>query len=159
MEEALMKANSLRLLIVFAVSLACGCQTWSSGMPMQSMSRVPPPGTGTYSPPNGYYNSTSSYDPQSAAPTMMTASSSSSVPGAPPVTTLTTGFQQSNGNFGAVQPAQFTSGSNTGSVANASQFTPVQAQQFTDSHDDGATSTSFSDDESYQDAPNLQWQP
>lgn len=35
-----------------------GCQSWQGGYPLSNPARVPPPGTGTYQVPSGYYNNT-----------------------------------------------------------------------------------------------------
>ncbi len=57
------------LVLSFAVcvglSLAIGCQTWS-GFGLGNPSRVPPPATGTYQPPVGYYNNNSAVSDNSA---------------------------------------------------------------------------------------------
>jgi len=47
----------------FIVAWSClaGCQSWQgTSFPIQNATRVPPPGTGTYQLPSGYYNNTGS---------------------------------------------------------------------------------------------------
>jgi hypothetical protein len=52
------------VLISGAISGLSGCQAWpAANYPMQNATRVPPPGTGTYQLPSGYYNNTSSLVP------------------------------------------------------------------------------------------------
>ena len=50
------------LAISFAVGMciasSTGCQSWQGGYPLSNPARVPPPGTGTYQVPSGYYNNT-----------------------------------------------------------------------------------------------------
>ncbi len=110
-----------------------GCQTWApTGFPLQNMSRVPPPGTGTYQMPNGYYNNTSAVAPNGQ---VMTASSNSGLrpaSGALPTTNLAANssaasgatvvnrYTESPNNSGGVQTAQFTAPTNTGGAMPAS---------------------------------------
>lgn len=140
----------LRSLSIYSIACSmiflCGCQTWSNGgYPLQNVSRVPPPGTGTYQLPNGYYNNTTAVSPSGQ---VMTASATSDglrpASGGLPTTTLN--------DFGnarsQVQQAQFTQ------PANAGQFAPSNMSGGTISN--GGTTT-FSDH--LPDTSDLQWQP
>jgi len=108
---------------VAAIGLS-GCQSWGpNAFPMNSMSRVSPPGTGTYTVPNGYYNQTSSLG---NAPPGMTASQ-----GNPQLTPIqgglpTTSLANNGPNGGGVVPAQFTSNS---AALQSGQFQPPTATQ------------------------------
>jgi len=70
------------LLVVCAIACQSGCQNFGGGgYPMQSVTRVPPPGTGSYPMQGGYYNTPSSA--QSAAPPgSLPATTTASNPGA-----------------------------------------------------------------------------
>ncbi|MEZ6133906.1 MAG: hypothetical protein R3C53_03240 [Pirellulaceae bacterium] len=108
---------TLSLCMLFATSF-CGCQSWNPmGFPMQNMSRVPPPGTGTYPVPNGYYNNgNASVSPNgqfmSASTNPVNTSNSTGLrpaSGGLPTTNLVSSPQQPNGfSQNPVQPAQYT---------------------------------------------------
>ncbi|WP_145076494.1 hypothetical protein [Aureliella helgolandensis] len=53
-------------LLVLSLCVLCGCQAGASGFPMQNMTRVPPPGTGTYQTSGDYYNNNTSAVPVSS---------------------------------------------------------------------------------------------
>lgn len=141
---------------VLAAISTSGCQSWgTTAFPMNNISRVSPPGTGTYPVPNGYYNQTSSLG---NAPPGMTASHSNTQ--LPPVQggLPTTSLAAQGADLRGVLPAQFTS-SPTGSQAG--QFQPpsgaaqppagVSTAQFTSqvapagSFGDPGTASSMSD--------------
>jgi len=104
---------------VLATISTSGCQSWGpSAFPMNNVSRVSPPGTGTYTVPNGYYNQTSSLG--NAPPGMTAGPSNTQLPlvqGGLPTTSLAA----QGADPRSVLPAQFTS-SPTG--LQAGQFQP-----------------------------------
>lgn len=132
----------------------CGCQTWAPGaFPMQNPSRVPPPGTGTYQLPSGYYNSTSASNPSGSG---MTASSAGSglrkVEGGLPTTDLAAAPQISKeassneASSNEVQPAQFTAPaarSSADSLPRAQSAAPVASAQFTSGAESGWSSAGY----------------
>lgn len=75
--------NLLRAAVVGAmVSSFAGCQSWQGApFPMQNATRVPPPGTGTYQLPSGYYN-----NPTSALPATNSTQTAAAAPGLRPAT-------------------------------------------------------------------------
>ena len=152
--------------LLLAVSVA-GCQSWSPGaFPLQNMSRVPPPGTGTYQLPSGYYNNSSAMN-SSGSSQVMTASTAENHPqpvgGGLPSTSPATGFQPFHGatqqltaspSSPPVTSAQFTQPAPSGREA-----TEFQAGQFTTQEIGSTQPASFSDDSQQAAAPALQWQP
>ena len=146
---------------------------------MQNMSRVPPPGTGTYSLPNGYYNNSTSAVP--AGGQVMTASAASN--GLQPVSRglPTTTLAAEAPRDAAVQTAQFTAATNPQpKVQSQSQFSTsadVSTAQFTSSSPNDFTSDEYqsgnyttvelnsspapgtSDAPEEFPGPELQWQP
>lgn len=158
-------------LVALSLTAMCGCQTWSTGgYPLQNVSRVPPPGTGTYQLPNGYYNNNTT----AVAPNgqVMTASTNTGglrpASGGLPTTTLA-GFSASQNQ---VQPAQFTqppSASQFGPASmssgqNVNQVIPASGTAMNNVHDAAYQSQSMSDaastglSESLPDTSDLQWQ-
>ncbi len=129
-----------------------GCQSWGpSAFPMNTMSRVSPPGTGTYTVPNGYYNQTSSLG---SAPPGMTASHNNNqlapVQGGLPSTNLAANGADSR----SVLPAQFTSSpSGSGQAAN------YQAGNFETRDISSSANATFSDAPDVTADPELQWRP
>ena len=144
---------------------------------MQNMSRVPPPGTGTYSLPNGYYNNSTSA--VSGGEQVMTASAASN--GLQPISggLSTTKLAAGTANGQEVQTAQFTAGSNP-QVQGQSQFAApadVSTAQFTSPSPNNFTSDDYQsgnyatvemntaslpgtdEDEEQFPGPDLQWQP
>ena len=160
------------MLIASAVSLS-GCQSWSGGtFPLQSQTRVPPPGTGTYQLPNGYYNNTSAPAPTGQA--MQTGSTSGQgLPnGVLPTTNLVAGPTTGASNFASsaqfTAPAPSNSGfTTTPAAANVSPAS-FQASGAPTAIDFGVTTqrtptasgpiqASLSDSQ-FSEAPSLQWQ-
>lgn len=92
-----------------------GCQSWMAGYPLQSPTRVPPPGTNSYNVPSTYYNNTGGSVSQLYQ----------GVPVSGGAVTLNPGMQPSQPSvaFGAqgVQPATYTTpgapNANTGAVS------------------------------------------
>lgn len=124
-----------------------GCQSWQAGgFPMQNGTRVPPPGTGTYQLPNGYYNnSTSSLVPQTP-PLQAVAGNMRPASGALPTTDMVTANP-------VVSTASFSA--STTSPPNSSFSAPVMAasnQQFTEPPRIEIPTNSA------HEVPNLQWQ-
>ncbi len=118
-----------------AISFA-GCQTWSPGaFPLQNMSRVPPPATGAYTLPNGYYNhSTSSLNTGTSGMTASTVANQL----APSNGNPTANFSSQGTASSSVLPAQFASlplNSNAGSfqppTTSVQQNSAVTTAQFT----------------------------
>ncbi len=67
----------------------CGCQSWQgASFPMQNATRVPPPGTGTYQLPSGYYNNSSNTSALAPANSMMQATAGVNGTGTLPATNL-----------------------------------------------------------------------
>lgn len=141
--------------LIVAMVHGTGCQSWQgASFPMQNATRVPPPGTGTYALPSGYYNNT---DTSSLSPTTV-------LPGTLTPGTLAPATQTMQANAHAAGSYQSANDATGGVVQAAFSSPPVQAQAVTDSHfidadnahGDGAIS-------GLNDAPatetsNLQWQ-
>ena len=126
--------------LIVALALTTGCQSWQgASFPMQNATRVPPPGTGTYQLPSGYYNNTST--------------SSATLPQA--VQTM----QANNAAAGSFQAAN--NGGAGGEVVQAAfQSSPASASaQFNDSSNgfSGGAAGNLSDAPSAE-SPSLQWQ-
>lgn len=151
-------------LIVVTIGLS-GCQTWPGGtFPMQGATRVPPPGTGTYPLPNGYYNNTNT---SAVAPTNQTMQASNSgsglrtPSGAFPTTNLassqpasTMEFSSSDRGFTSESGVSFAAHPQSSSVpssvvtASGTQAGPT-SQRFSGSSDSPAT---------HNETPSLRWQ-
>ncbi|MFN3190120.1 MAG: hypothetical protein ACE361_06315 [Aureliella sp.] len=123
----------------------CGCQSWNTGYPIQSPSRVPPPGTGSFQTSSPYYNGAGNYNG--------TGNVSQNYPAAVPGY----GVPQSYSAPAPVQPATFTAPqAQPSGVVPAAQFSPVNNAAFRDTGNQPAserTTTNFSDSNS-----NFQWQ-
>ena len=159
--------NAFLSVVALAVVSLCGCQSWSpGGFPLQNMSRVPPPGTGTYQLPNGYYNNNTSATTPSGQ--VMTAGATGGLrpaQGALPTTNLAA--SQGNAQVQTAQftaPAgnspQFTGSSNSGgptSIETPASGFPTNRYQSGGSASSSAASASFSDSE--EAAADLKWQP
>jgi hypothetical protein len=143
----------------FLLSL-CGCQTWSNGAyPLQNVSRVPPPGTGSYQMPNGYYNNGTA----ALSPTGQVTAASANVSGLRPASggLPTTTLNDFGTSQNQVQTAQFTQPANAGQsgVSGPTDFSPtsnVQNSGFQSQAISSGASASFSD--SQPDTSELQWQ-
>lgn len=142
--------------LIVALAHTTGCQSWQgASFPLQNATRVPPPGTGTYQMPSGYYNNTntSSLSPstlpsatQPPAAQMMQASNAavSSFQSA-------NSFQPASNAGGSVVPAGF-----QGSPASAS---PVASAQFSDTNNPSSSGAAASlSDAPAGETPSLQWQ-
>lgn len=153
--------------ITLAVLFFSGCQSWQgANFPMQNGTRVPPPGTGTYQLPSGYYNNNSTSSLTSATSNAQFAAGGNSAIAAPasnfvPASTVTSGYP---GNFDtSVGP--YTANDTGPAVVTASavgaplpttapaQFSPPDASSF-----DGASASLSDDGGSNVEAPSLQWQ-
>jgi hypothetical protein len=94
--------------------MLAGCLGTGSNMyPMQNMSRVPPPGTGTYTPPGNYYRSA----PGSGANVGLQP-----VQGSSPTADW-------SGSNGMVQPAQFAGAASSNSPVQSSPVQPASYSQ------------------------------
>ncbi len=148
------------LLTVFTATV--GCQSWQGGgFPVQNATRVPPPGTGTYQLPTGYYNNTNA-STSALAPAGRTlqasndaASSLRTASGPLPTTNLTANNSSANNSFqpgnplaGGVVPAAFQSEAPDQSMGSPASFSDSRS---------GGASASLSDTPSTE-APSLQWQ-
>lgn len=124
-----------------------GCRAWTGGYPLQSPSRVPPPGTGTYQVPSNYYNNpgTVSQAYSGGATNVAASNLNTGYPATNlvPATGVAPGTANAFGNA-PVQPASFTTP--TGS-APSSGIPSTNASQ-------GASSFNFNDNGSQA---NLNW--
>ena len=132
-----------------------GCQAWyGGGYPLQSNSRVPPPGTGSFQVPSTYYNNAGGSVSQvvQGVPTNSVAASAMNAPQAsqgmaatnmtqalPSTSQNARGFPVANPMNNAVQPAGYVAPSAGGQM-------PAS----------GSASINFSDT---NEAPSLNWQP
>ncbi len=146
--------------LLIAITHAVGCQSWQgASFPLQNSTRVPPPGTGTYQLPTGYYNNNST---SALAPTGQTMQASNDAAGALrtaagplPTTNMTGGFQPANSLGNGVVPAAFQGEmSNSPAVSNAN-FS--DSGNFSESSSSNGMTTSFSEPSKLE-APSLQWQ-
>lgn len=137
-----------------------GCHSWqAAGFPMQNATRVPPPGTGTYHLPNGYYNnsgSTSSLAPQNP-PLQAVAGGMRPASGSMPTTNLyNTTPAVSTASFSAPttgSPASMSTSTASSVPPTASAPTAaVPNQQFTELPQGDVPTTTDNE------LPNLQWQ-
>ena len=152
------RCATLGLFSTATVLLLAGCQTWGpSTFPLQNASRVPPPGTGSYQAPNGYYGNQA---PPTGQTMMPSTSAASFAGGQLPATNLST----QNGN--SVVAAQYTAPNeqgawdNTVSSASFSSANP-DFQSSSNLPSTGPTSSgsvNFSDHDVSLEAPSLQWQ-
>lgn len=135
-------------LIAVAVGLS-GCQAWpGANFPVQNTTRVPPPGTGTYNLPGGYYNKTSSLAPNSQQLQANNATGLRSGGGSLPTTTLTNNsFASANSSSPVLTAAHADFSGPTGEVASAGGSVRSSA----------AVSASLSDADANE-VPSLQWQ-
>lgn len=151
---------------VVGVALAAigGCQSWQgANFPVTNATRVPPPGTGTYQLPNGYYNSTNSTSAVSPSATTLHAGGPSTLRPAAgqfpstglPATNLTATNLTAT-NLTAAQPAS--SHPPVAAAASANQaaggFTASAVGVVSASHNQPAVPGEGSTAE----APSLQWQ-
>lgn len=132
-DPLLRRSRFLVFCLLLGGPVMVGCQSWNAGgFPLDNMSRVPPPGTGTYQLPGGYYNGgttgqvSSNVDAGFEAATFASANNPAGVSfaGAMPATSLSAtagGYVPMN----AVQPAGFAAPANQGS-APAQSFVPQQ---------------------------------
>ncbi len=92
--------------------LGSGCKSWSSdNYSLYNATRVPPPGTGTYQLPNGYYNNAAQPAAGQAAPVNAAPGANSAAAVAPnPIadTMPPTSLASATGSTPSVQTAQFT---------------------------------------------------
>ncbi|RMF42472.1 MAG: hypothetical protein D6753_07445 [Planctomycetota bacterium] len=135
-----------------------GCQGWGGGW--MNPVRVPPPGTGTYQLPPGYYNNVQPAQPPTGGANPYQAPAGS-----------TTRYEQggSGTNFGGVQPAGFYATATTpaptvqpaGGLPDPNGFTtaggqPVNGAGVTNAGGaPGGAAPAYNDNE----VPSLQWQP
>ncbi len=130
------------------ILLLAGCQGWGGGW--MNPVRVPPPGTGTYQLPPGYYNNV-----QPAQPPAGTGNSYQPPAGS------TTRYEPSGapGGFGGVQPAGYYGSSTTGAAggqpSSAGLPGPTGFTATAAGGNSGGQVSSFNDNE----VPSLQWQP
>lgn len=152
-----------QLFLAIAACSFAGCQTWTGGFPLSSPARVPPPGTGTYQLPPGYYKNSSTSPSDQAAQGLQgqyqTASNNGAanngapnngsstfrtVSGALPTTNL--------GAAGGVQPASFSAQSGSvgassmgqhasGGVSQANYVTPNFARENTSAQNEFSSGT------------------
>lgn len=138
--------------LIVALALTTGCQSWQgASFPMQNATRVPPPGTGTYQMPSGYYNntSTSSLPAASLPQASQTMQANNSA----------TGSSQAANSGGAggevVQAAFQSSQANTSAAAGS----PVATAQFNDSGNGFSSGAAANlSGSSSAETPSLQWQ-
>jgi hypothetical protein len=183
------KSRNRAIALAAGCLLFCGCQSWSGGaLNMQNATRVPPPGTGTYQLPPGYYNNTSAATSNSQVMQASNTNSWQSAGATLPSTSLAASSQVSSSQASnpinrytstgpsnnvvlpnAVTSASFdqVSGGSTGAVsANWSEpaMIPTQVTPAASSIDPGfgqanAVSAEVSfSDSSAVESPNLQWQ-
>jgi hypothetical protein len=128
------------LLLGLSLPLLTGCQTWSA-FGFGNPSRVPPPATGTYQPPVGYYNNSS---PAGSTPV------SSTVPG------MSDGLAASRANETYQPPVQSSPDSRLGGPAvQTAAFS--QAAEATPRAGPIPASASLSDTTEME-QPSLRWQ-
>jgi hypothetical protein len=165
--------------LFLAIGHAVGCQSWQgASFPMQNATRVPPPGTGTYPVPSGYYNnnSTSALTPAAQAMQANNAAATGlrAASGPLPTTNMTANnaaispnstYSTSNLSSAMAAPAKLTSGfqatGNAGSGVVPAAFqselantSSAAASHLSDSSSDG----SYGSGAVTTDAPSLQWQ-
>ncbi len=151
-----MNSNNLFSRLLIAVSLSfSGCQSWQgAAFPLPNATRVPPPGTGTYQLPSGYYNNNSTSSlPVGSPATQLAGTSSGLTPGSGmypttnmPATNLvqphfatspvaSPNFQATGSNVaatGGVSTASFTASpdANNYSAVVAARSQPVESTDF-----------------------------
>lgn len=147
--------------VIIAIIHSVGCQTWQgASFPLQNATRVPPPGTGTYQLPTGYYNnSTSALTP--AGQTMQASNGAASglrtASGPLPTTNLNSAFQPANALGSGVVPAAFQSEATNRPAGSASNFS--DSSTFSDSSGGSSSGAAASlSDAPNTEAPSLQWQ-
>ena len=169
--------------LLLALGHLVGCQSWQgAGFPMQNATRVPPPGTGTYPVPSGYYNnnSTSALTPAAQAMQANNAAATGlrAASGPLPTTNMTANnaanspnstYSTSNLSSAMAAPAGLASGfqpaSNAGGGVVPAAFqselpstSSAAASHLSDSGADSSNDSGYGSGGLATDAPNLQWQ-
>lgn len=177
------KTNVFGTVVMVAFVGLTGCQAWpGANFPLQNATRVPPPGTGTYPVPSGYYNNnaTSSFVPSTQTMQASNPSGLRPASGSLPTTDLAGGVvsaahgsmvsqagfaTQSSSSSQPIGSNEFYSAASTPPVVPAaySEFTdpPRIESPSTSSIRSGAVAGGASaslSDSGLQDAPSLQWQ-
>lgn len=155
----------LRTAFVAAGCCLAGCQSWQgAGFPVQNATRVPPPGTGTYQLPSGYYNNSSSSSALPNSTSQLHAANATT--GIRPVSAAAPGTQMPATNLtasSAVVAATY-SDPNQNIQAVQAPFTQMR-QEFTESPTASGSGASDStgaagnaNPSNSVDVPSLQWQ-
>ena len=168
-----MNATSLfNLTLVTACLTFTGCQSWQgAAFPLPNASRVPPPATGSYQLPSGYYNNSATSSLSNASPANQFASNNSGLQSAPSQMASTNGVStasfeaiQSTQNNNALAPATYAQPM-SGNDAHA-RFTAAPTQSLSSSavsvpQSSGNLNSAASgrlSDATDAEAPSLQWQ-
>lgn len=145
-----MNAKPLLLCATLVVmAQTSGCQSWQgASFPMQNATRVPPPGTGTYQMPSGYYNNSSvSSQPAASLPqASQTMQANNAAAGSP---------QAANSAGGEVVQAAFQS---TQPSASAVAGSPAAAKFNASSNGFSSGAAANLSDTPSAETPSLQWQ-
>lgn len=134
--------------LIVALGYTTGCQSWQgASFPMQNATRVPPPGTGTYQLPSGYYNNTNT---SSLPPATQTMQASNTAAG---------GFQSAGNVSGNVNGGGDSSVMQAGFQSPPTIAAPVSTAQFGDPNGSSSSGAAarLSDAPSAE-TPSLQWQ-
>ncbi len=116
-----------RLTLIAACLSFGGCQSWQGGaFPLPNTTRVPPPGTGSYQLPSGYYNNSATSAVPSKSPTNQLAGTNPSLSAATAANSTSSFSGVSTANFTATQPSQ-----QNASLAPAAYAQPISS---TDAH-------------------------
>lgn len=163
--KCVLKTASLVMIVV--ATCVCGCQTWpNANFPLQNATRVPPPGTGTYQLPTGYYNNNTSALPTSGQVMQANATSGLRTPsGGLPTTNLSSTNNLTNNPVTTADFAApgFAAANNQSAGTSAPNFKSASSQNLSGSTvspvpsgaSPNAASASLSD--SPDSVPSLQW--
>ncbi len=156
--------NLITTALIVTCALSTGCQSWQgSQFALPNTTRVPPPGTGTYQLPTGYYNNaTSALSPNQTMQTADLSSGLRTATGSFPTTNMPPTDLVSSANFvqaSMVQTPVARAPNNQAQFSsNISPVVSASHSQFSDGSTITASGATLMSDSQAAEAPSLQWQ-